>query len=195
MENITENRYVALDRDGTIIAARHYLVDPDEVELLPGAAEGLSRLREMGLGLVVITNQSAIGRGYLDTAGLDLVHQRLASLLAAEGVALDGIYFCPHIPEDTCACRKPNTQLLESAAADLKFDPRQCFVIGDNASDIELGQRAGATTFLVRTGHGERVSQEGTSFPDFTVDGLLEAAGIIQSAVAQEGVGLHAANR
>ena len=195
MANITKNRYVALDRDGTIIAERHYLVDPDKVELSPGAAEGLSRLREIGLGLVVITNQSAIGRGYLDTAGLDLIHQRLAELLAAQGVSLDGIYFCPHIPEDACSCRKPNTRLLESAAADLNFDPRQCFVIGDNANDIELGQRVGATTFLVRTGYGKRVTQEGTSAPDFTVEGLLEAAGIIESAVAPGEVGLDATNR
>lgn len=195
MKENAKNRFVALDRDGTIIAERHYLVDPAEVELLPGAAEGLRQLRKMGFGLVVVTNQSAIGRGYLDAGGLDLVHQRLDELLEAEGVILDGIYHCPHIPEDACRCRKPNTQLLESAGVDLDFDPSECFVIGDNTGDIELGRRVGATTILVMTGYGKQVVREQASEPDFTAEGLWEAAGIIKRAVAPEGIRPNAANQ
>ena len=177
---IPQRRWVVLDRDGTLIEERHYLSDPDQVELIPGAAEGLRQLQNMDLGLVVITNQSGIGRGYFDRARLDLIHERLSQLLETERVHLDGIYFCPHVPEDNCLCRKPRTGLVELAAKDLDFDPRDCLVIGDKASDIEMGQRMGATTFLVRTGYGAEVDRDGTATPDYVVSGLLEAARIIQ---------------
>ena len=93
-------RFVILDRDGTIIVERCYLSDPAQVELIPGAGAALRQLSEIGLGLVVITNQSGIGRGYFDRSRLDLIHRRLCELLEAEGVRLDGIYTCPHVPED-----------------------------------------------------------------------------------------------
>ncbi|MCS6863133.1 MAG: HAD family hydrolase, partial [Abditibacteriales bacterium] len=161
-----------------VIVERHYLSDPEQVELLPGAAEGLRQLRAMGLGLVVLTNQSAIGRGYLDATRLGQIHQRLQELLAAEGVQLDGIYFCPHLPEDNCACRKPRTGLMERAAKAWGFDPTAAFVIGDKPCDIELGRSVGATTFLVRTGYGAQ--HEGAAPADYVVDGLEEAAQVIR---------------
>ena len=176
--------FVVLDRDGTVIVERHYLSDPDDVELLPGAAEGLRQLREMGLGLVVITNQSAIGRGFFDEGRLEQVHQRLRELLAAECVQLDGIYFCPHLPDDNCGCRKPRTGLIECAATELGFDPRAAFVIGDKPCDVELGQRVGATTFLVRTGYGAQVEAEGVVVADYVVDGLDEVAQVIQDMLS-----------
>lgn len=172
--------FVVLDRDGTMIVERHYLSDPGQVELVPGAARSLRQLRDMGLGLVVITNQSAIGRGFFDEARLALIHQRLRELLGAEGVQLDGIYFCPHTPQDDCLCRKPRTRLLELAAKELDFEPQACFVVGDKACDIELGQRVGATTLLVRTGYGDQVAEEGTATPNYIVSDLLEAAQVIQ---------------
>jgi D-sedoheptulose 7-phosphate isomerase len=181
-----QRRFVVLDRDGTIIIERHYLSDPHQVELVSGAAKGLRRMGEMGLGLVVITNQSAIGRGLFDSGQLDLIHQRLCELLEGEGVHLNGIYFCPHIPEDDCSCRKPRTGLLELAAKELDFNPQVCFVIGDKPSDIELGQGVGATTFLVRTGYGAQVADESTATPDYTVDGLWEAAQLIQRILTPE---------
>ena len=101
-------RFVLLDRDGTIIIEREYLSDPQQVELVPGASEALRRLRQIGLGLAVITNQSGVGRGYCDAGRVALVHGRMCALLAAEGAYLDGIYVCPHTPEDGCSCRKPN---------------------------------------------------------------------------------------
>jgi len=88
---MTRQRFAILDRDGTVIKEKHYLSDPDEVELIPGAAEGLRILREMDLGLVVLTNQSGLGRGYFNQATLDAVHERMTGLLAEEGVRLDGI--------------------------------------------------------------------------------------------------------
>ena len=177
---MTRRRFVVLDRDGTIIVERHYLSDPERVELLPRIASGLRQLSEMGLGLVVVTNQSGVGRGLFDTTRLALIHRRLCELLAAEGIHLDGIYFCPHTPEDNCSCRKPRTGLLERAAQELDFDPGTAFVIGDKLCDIELGQRAGATTFLVRTGYGAEVAADATCSPDYVVDGVWEAAQVIE---------------
>ena len=173
-------RFVILDRDGTIIVERHYLSEPDLVELLPDAASGLRHLHDLGLGLVILTNQSAIGRGYFDESLLESIHHRLRELLAAEGVDLDGIYFCPHTPDDICSCRKPRPGMLQLAAQELKFEPQGCFVIGDKACDIELGQRVGAKTFLVRTGYGAQVVAEGTSTPDYVVDNLQDATQIIE---------------
>jgi histidinol phosphatase-like enzyme len=101
-------------------------------------------------------------------------------LLEAEGVHLDGIYFCPHTPEAGCTCRKPGTGLLELAAQELGFWPETSFVIGDQPSDMELGQRVGATTLLVRTGYGAQVAEQGTTTPDYIVADFLEAAQVIQ---------------
>ena len=106
-------RVVLLDRDGTIIIDRHYLADPRGVELIEGAAEGLRRLAALGLGLVVVTNQSAIGRGRLDVEGLERIHRELSRLLADRGVRLDGIFWCPHRPEDDCDCRKPRSGMKD----------------------------------------------------------------------------------
>jgi D-glycero-D-manno-heptose 1,7-bisphosphate phosphatase len=140
----------------------------------------------MGLGLVVVTNQSGIGRGFFNTTRLALIHQRLCALLAEEGIQLDGIYYCPHTPEDDCGCRKPRTGLLEWAAQDLGFDPGATFVIGDKLCDIELGQRVGATTFLVRTGYGAKVSTDAMARPDYIVDGVWEAAQVIEGLLGDE---------
>ena len=144
--NAGEGRFVVLDRDGTLIVERHYLSQPGQVELIPGAADGLRRLCRMGLRLVVITNQSGIARGYFDEAAVFRIHRRLRDLLQAEGVGLGEIYVCPHVPEDGCRCRKPEAELLERAARDIGCDPRAAFVIGDKACDVELGRRVGATT-------------------------------------------------
>lgn len=181
---MTQRRFVVLDRDGTINVERQYLSDPGQVELIPGAASALRQLSGMGLGLVVVTNQSAVARGFFDQARLALIHQRLRELLDAEGVQLDGIYVCPHIPEDNCPCRKPRSGLLELAAQELKFDPQACFVIGDKAIDIELGQRVGAMTFLVRTGYGAHVAVETTITPDYVVDDVWAAAQVIERLLA-----------
>jgi D-glycero-D-manno-heptose 1,7-bisphosphate phosphatase len=184
---------VVLDRDGTINVECQYLSDPDQVELLPGVTDGLRQLHEMGLGLVVITNQSAIGRGFFDEARLGLIHQRLRELLEAEGVYLDGIYFCPHMPEDDCPCRKPRPGLLKLAAQELNLDPQACFVIGDKVCDIELGHRVGATTFLVRTGYGAQVAAKNAVMPDYVVDDVRDAAQVIKRLLtADEGMKRHA---
>ena len=172
-------RFVLLDRDGTLIVNRHYLADPQSVELLPGVATGLRHLRRLGLGLVVITNQSGVGRGYFTLEQVEQVHQRLNQLLAVEQVQLDGIYSCPHTPVDGCACRKPETGLVEKAAQELNFEPQHCFVVGDQPCDVALGRQIGATTFLVRGETGPTDERDLPVVPDYLVAGVGEVSPIV----------------
>ncbi len=172
---------VLLDRDGTINTEVNYLSHPARVVLLPGAAEGLRRLRQLGFRLVVVTNQSGIGRGYFDESQLGEIHDRLRRLLAAEGVALDGIYHCPHVPEDQCSCRKPGTEMVLRAAADLGFDPAECIMVGDKECDIELGRAVGAMTVLVRTGYGAQ--GEASPSADCVVDDLAALATLVEQGL------------
>jgi D-glycero-D-manno-heptose 1,7-bisphosphate phosphatase len=179
-----ERRYVLLDRDGTVIVDKHYLSDPDDVELLPGAAEGLARMREAGLGLVLITNQSGVGRGYFDEAAVQRCNERLKWLLATHHVSIDAIYHCPHAPEESCPCRKPAPGMVTLAAQDLGFLPSQAFVIGDKACDVELGRTVGATTLLVVHGQADGATcvKPGPDNVgcDYVVRDLREAAAIIE---------------
>lgn len=170
-------RFVLIDRDGTINVEKHYLSDPEQLELYPGIGAALKRLQDAGFGLAVITNQSGVARGYFDLARLDQIHDRLRALLAAEGVTVDGIYICPHGPDDDCACRKPLPGMAEQAVAEHGFDPAQAFMIGDKEVDVELGRAIGATTFLVRTGHGHKYVA--ATKADHVVDDLAAAADII----------------
>ena len=142
-------RVALLDRDGTIVFNRHYLDNADGLKFLPGAAEGLRLLYERGYRLVVITNQSGIGRGLFPPERLQEMNVRLMQMVEAAGARLAGIYSCPHTPEDHCPCRKPEPGMILQAAAELGFDPRDAVVIGDNDSDIECGRRVGAATVLI----------------------------------------------
>jgi histidinol-phosphate phosphatase family protein len=182
---MSQRRCVLLDRDGTLIEERHYITDSSQVELIPGVVRGLRRFDEMGLGLVVITNQSALGRGYLDEAGLNAIHEKLQALLRAEGIQLEAIYYCPHKPDDDCSCRKPRAGLVDRASKELCFDPRESFVIGDKVSDIEMGRNVGATTLLVCTGYGAQVAADGTARPDYVVSDLCAAAEVIEKLLAE----------
>lgn len=138
-----------LDRDGTVMVHVPYLHKPEEVELAPGAGPGLRALQQAGLGLVLVTNQSGVGRGMFPLQAVHAVHERLAELLAAEDVRLDGVYLCPHAPWEDCECRKPAPGMAEQAARDLGFDLAQSFMVGDADCDFELGQRIGATTYRI----------------------------------------------
>jgi D-glycero-D-manno-heptose 1,7-bisphosphate phosphatase len=178
--------YAILDRDGTINEEKEYLTHPDEVVLLEGAAEGLSLMQDLGLGLIIVTNQSGLSRGYLNADRLETIHERLFSLLKQQGVTVAGIYLCPHHPSDNCRCRKPSPGLVERAAADFDFNPKNAFVVGDNTCDIELGNRVGAHTILVRTGYGKSVEADGKVAPDFVEDNLLGAAATIERLLGRE---------
>lgn len=187
MKSQAQRRFVVLDRDGTVIQEREYLSDPEQVKLIPGVGAALRELNQMGFGLVVITNQSGIGRGFFDNEQLHRVHYRLRELLDAQGVHLDGLYVCPHEPADDCSCRKPKLGLLQKASAELGFSLEKSIVIGDKASDIEMGRRAGALTFLVRTGYGAQVAAATTAQPDYLVDDLSAAVDVIRRMIESEG--------
>lgn len=143
-----------LDRDGTLIVEREYLADPAGVELVPGAADALRRLRQAGYALVLVTNQSGIGRGLYTTADFAAVQARLEQDLAAAGVALDGVYVCPHAPHAGCDCRKPGLALFLQATAELDLDLAASVFIGDRLRDVEPAARLGGRGLLVGTGYG-----------------------------------------
>jgi len=176
-------RAVILDRDGTIVVDRDYLGDPDQLEFLPGAVEGLRLLRAVGHPLIVVTNQSGIARGHFTLARLEEIHARLLRMLKSAGVQIDAIYYCPHRPEDHCECRKPKPKLALQAGSEWGFEPSAAIVIGDKISDVELGKNLGATTVLIcETGHpgdGKRITA------DHVVHDLLEAARLLDPAVPQ----------
>jgi D-glycero-D-manno-heptose 1,7-bisphosphate phosphatase len=180
-------RFVILDRDGTINEEIDHLDRPDQVALIPGATAALRHLRSAGLGLVVLTNQANVGRGVLSPDRLDEIHTRLTALLSDEEVRLDGLYVCPHAPEDGCDCRKPRPGLALRAATDHGFRPEEAFVVGDHAADMGLGRAIGAITILVRTGHGEDELATGAGAQaDHVVADLPEAAGVILDIVLSE---------
>ncbi len=150
-----------VDRDGTIIADRDYLVDPEGIEPIPGALQALRKARDMGFRIVVLSNQSGVARGLFGLEAVEKVNQRFLSILAASGVVVDGLYFCPHLPGGSvpefsmpCNCRKPAPGMAEDAARSLNIDVRRSCVIGDKLDDVNLGHVLGARPFLVRTGHG-----------------------------------------
>ena len=178
-------RFAILDRDGTIIEECNYLSDPDQVQLITGAAEAMRGMRDEGLGVAVVTNQSGVGRGYFDLARLEDIHHRMCQLLEDEGVHLDGIYFCPHTPDDACNCRKPSSGMIKQAARELNFNPADCLVVGDRETDIEMGQNVGATTFLVATGYGAKTTSKRLAQPDYMVNDLLEASQVMKTLVSQ----------
>jgi D-glycero-D-manno-heptose 1,7-bisphosphate phosphatase len=147
---------VFIDRDGTLIVERNYLSDPDLVELEPHAIAGMKRLVELKIPLIVVTNQSGIGRGYFTIADAEAVNGRVAELLRQEGIEFDRWYICPHGPDSTCDCRKPATGMALAAKHDFDIDLARSVVIGDNKSDVELGVRMGGRGLLVLTGHGRK---------------------------------------
>jgi D-glycero-D-manno-heptose 1,7-bisphosphate phosphatase len=169
-------KVVILDRDGTIVVDRNYLSDPAGLEFEVGAAEGLRSMYESGCRLVVITNQSGVGRGLFSLERLQEIHDRLRQMVESIGVRLDGIYYCPHVPDAGCLCRKPQISLFNRAASELGFDASSAVVIGDKMSDIEFGHRAGAATVLVAANPPSLA--QGPK-PDFVVRDLIQAAKVI----------------
>ncbi len=171
-------RCAFLDRDGTVMADRGYLSDPGGVELLPGTVEGLRLLRQSGFLLVIVSNQSGVGRGFFTREDLEAVNGRLRRLLEEEGIELDGIYCCVHREEDGCACRKPGTALAEEAARELGIDLERSVVIGDKTSDLALGKRLGCPAILVGTGMAGKDGAFEVE-PDFRAADLQEAARLV----------------
>jgi D-glycero-D-manno-heptose 1,7-bisphosphate phosphatase len=156
---------VLLDRDGTLITETGYLTDPAGFDFVPGAPEAVARLNAAGIPVALVTNQSAIARGWLTPEGLEAIHAELARRLAERGARLDRVSYCPHHPDQgpdgrpgpftaACECRKPAPGQLVEAARAFGVDPAACVTIGDSDRDLEAGERCGAAAVLVLTGKG-----------------------------------------
>lgn len=177
----TRNPAVFLDRDGTVIREKNYLSKIKDLRLLSGAVAGMKLLKKAGYKLVLITNQSGIGRGYFTEAKLKKIHVRLAEMLKEKGAPLDAIYYCPHLPDDECACRKPKLGLIRKAGKRLNLDLKRSFSVGDHPGDFLLGQNMGGKGIFVLTGHGRKEfrnlrRREDGARPDRVERNLLSAA-------------------
>ena len=148
-KNLLDGVTVFLDRDGTLNYDPGFLKVAAELKLLSGVGPALARLKNAGAKLVVVTNQSGVGRGILTLKDLEAIHARLEGLLEQEGAALDAIYFCPHHPDNGCRCRKPNVGMVERAVSELQLDLRRSYLIGDRERDIQLAHRVGAKGILI----------------------------------------------
>ena len=171
---------VFLDRDGTIAEEMGYLNHASRFRMFPWAAGALQRLNEAGYAVVVVTNQSGVGRGYFPESLVHTVHEMMNNELAAQGARLDAIYYCAHISSDACNCRKPRTGMLDQAVREHALDLNRSFVVGDRYGDVVLAESAGSRSVLVRTGYGEGElawhAARWPTQPDFVAQDLAEAA-------------------
>jgi len=182
----SKNRAVFLDRDGVIIKEKGFVFEPDDVVLVDAAAEAIIRMYSMGLKIVVLTNQSGIGRGLFNEESYKKVLRRMVQLLEKSGARLDGVYHCPHAPWEGCDCRKPKPGLALKAAKDLGISLSRSFVVGDKRSDMELARAIGSKGILVRTGYGLRTEMEGNPVWDAVADSIVGAVEVIQKWVEGE---------
>ncbi|MBK5281147.1 MAG: lipopolysaccharide heptosyltransferase II [Nitrospiraceae bacterium] len=191
--NILDGVTVFLDRDGTLNYDPGYLKIAADLKLLVGVGPALARLKVAGAKLVVVTNQSGVGRGILTLKDLGAIHARLEGLLEQEDAALDAIYFCPHHPDDGCRCRKPNVGMVERAVSELQLDLRRSYLIGDHARDIQLANRVGAkaillTSALVDVQALDRLKAE-QAMPDAVAKSMPEAVDWILNDAAMSAKG------
>ena len=176
---------VFLDRDGTIIHDRpgFYLTDPRKLRFYADAFKALRILACLGYRLIVITNQSGVGRGYMTLARSKAINMKLVTGLRARGIELDGVYFCPHLPDAGCACRKPGGGLIKEALKYHRIDLSRSIVIGDKAADMKLADSLGLASVLVKSGHGrsELLKRPGLAGGRAVKTGILSAAGWIRA--------------
>ena len=152
---------VLFDRDGTVIFDRHYLSDPEGVELIPGTGEALAKLKGEGVSSYLVSNQSGIGRGYFPESGWYSCQARLDELLASFGAKFEDSRFCPHDPEDHCDCRKPATGMWKSLRDAHGLEASSCAMVGDKPEDLRFGINAGlAAAVLVLTGKGMKSAEK-----------------------------------
>ncbi|MBI4965658.1 MAG: HAD family hydrolase [Desulfomonile tiedjei] len=162
---------IFLDRDGVInfkLPENRYVSDKSQFRLIPGVVEAMSILKELGFLLVVITNQRGIARGFMAEEDLAGVHEAMLAQLQAQGVRIDGIYYCPHEEFEGCDCRKPEPGMILSASMDLGIDLAGSFMVGDSPSDVAAGRRAGTRTV--------RIAAEKDNDADYTFSSLIDFA-------------------
>ncbi len=157
---------IFLDRDGVIVEnSPNYIRSQEELAYIPGSLHSLVEMRDSPYKIVVVTNQSAVGRGIISAELAGQINDRVVDEIHRAGGRIDGSYMCPHSPQEACSCRKPAPGLLLQAAAELSIDLPRSFMIGDAISDLLAGQAAGVhKLYLVRTGRG--AAQERLQKPD-----------------------------
>jgi len=174
--NETRQKAVFLDRDGTIIEEVNFLSDPEQVRLFPGTLDALRNLRAAGFLIVVVTNQSGVGRGFFNEDSVHAVHSKIQELTAN---SIDAFYFCPHLPNDGCECRKPSDGMVRSAVYELGIDLDGSWIVGDKRLDVLTGRQAGIRSILVRTGYGSDHESEIGENSCFVADEINQAAEFI----------------
>jgi len=156
---MSKKQVIFLDRDGVLIEDKNYTYKIEDLEVLPGVIDGLRLLQEQFL-LFIITNQSGIGRGYFTIKDFHNFNNNLLNKLKEADIKIENTYFCPHIKEDNCDCRKPKTKFIELILSNYIIDLKNSWMIGDHPSDIEFGVNAGCKTIYLTTGHGDRHLEE-----------------------------------
>jgi D-glycero-D-manno-heptose 1,7-bisphosphate phosphatase len=154
-----------LDRDGTLIVDKHYLADPDGVELLPGVVEGLRHARELGYRLFLFSNQSGVGRGYYTLDDALRVNERMEKMIGLPAPLFDGVCMATETPEQPLTYRKPSPRFITETLAHHTLDPRQCFMVGDRETDIEAGLAAGIGTAALANGKLDHAAWARFNFP------------------------------
>ena len=181
------NRAVFLDRDGTINEEVGYVNHIGRFWLLPRVGEAIRLLNQHEFKTVVVTNQSGAARGYFVETLIHEVHQKMKTLLSKEGAHLDGVFYCPHHPDQKCRCRKPETGLIEEAAKELGIDCSRSYMVGDRRGDIEFANKVGAKGILVLTGYGrgewENFEGDWSTKPSYVAQDLYDA---VQWILSQE---------
>lgn len=171
---------VFLDRDGTLIEEVNYLSRVEDLRLFPFSAKAVKMLKDVGFFVIVVTNQSGVGRGVFAEAAVHEIHAAIQDRLSG---MIDGFYYCPHLPAAGCECRKPLTGMIDQAVSDLSVDTVGSWMVGDKTIDVEAGRNAGLATVLVSTGYGEVEALSMAIKPDhFEIDLLAAAKRIIGSA-------------
>ncbi len=163
---------VFVDRDGTLIEEVNFLSRVEDLRLFPFTNEAIKLLKDNGFLVIVVTNQSGIGRGIYDETAMHAIHDEIQAKLFG---AVDGFYFCPHLPCDGCACRKPNLGMIESALADFEIDMENSWMIGDKKIDVETGKNVNIRTAFVLTGYGQKHQAMLENIPDLIAGNLKNA--------------------
>jgi D-glycero-D-manno-heptose 1,7-bisphosphate phosphatase len=168
-----KQKAVFIDRDGTLIEEVNFLSRAEDLRFFSFTDEAVKILKENGFLVVVVTNQSGIGRGIFTESAMHEIHVQIQNDLTEK---LDAFYFCPHLPTGGCRCRKPRTGMIEAACADFAIDLENSWIVGDKALDVELGWNAGIKTALVLTGYGRKDIEKLPKMPDLVAETLIEAA-------------------
>lgn len=183
-EFLNRQKAIFVDRDGTLIQDKNFISKIEDVEFVPGSIKAVKIFKDLDYKVVIVSNQSGIGRGILTKEIVDKVNEFILSQLRKEGLDIDGVYYCPHSPDDNCECRKPNLEMVNQASLKLNLNLKNSWAIGDKLSDVMLGKNLGGKGGLVLTGYGkkeiEKIKQSSNIKPDFVVENLLDAALIIQ---------------